>query len=273
MPRTASKIAGGATALLLVAGSALIASGGPSGAVPVDATGSAFGISASGLVVIEPTPEAPPDGEVASIDQAPLLTTGVLTAEANPTATGFTSTASVADVEALAVVPPLPIPGVPPLPIPSGVTAEVLASTCTADGTELTGSSTLTGLTIAGEPVDAAAPPNTEVEIPGVATVIVNEQITSTDGQTLTVNALRIEVLPGTDAEQEITIAQSVCTLAGDDGTTTTTTAPATTAPATTAPATTAPASTTPVTAAPGGGGSPTAPGAAPIAGQPNFTG
>lgn len=279
MPKVASRVAGLAAAGLLGVG-ALLISGTGSGAVPAPGLGSAFGVSATGVVAIAPTPTAPPNSTLATIDQQPLLTTGVLSASSTPNATGVTSTASVADVNALV----------------GSVRATLLASTCTASGTTLTGSSTFTNLMLTGLPpipvpgvpplpglpitVPVNPPPNTVITIPGVATVVLNEQITSNGGQTLTVNAVRITgLVPG--VTQEVTIADSVCTLAA--AASSTTTAPATTAsttpvsstPATTptAPPTTGSTPATTPTTTRGSSGTGTAPGATPVRGRPAFTG
>lgn len=77
--------------------------------------------------------------------------------------------------------------------------AVVAMSTSTADGSTATSTaegSTLIGLTINGSLApDVAPPPNTTIPIPGVGTVILNEQIASGDGvrsSALTVNMIHV---------------------------------------------------------------------------------
>lgn len=67
--------------------------------------------------------------------------------------------------------------------------------TRTPSGTyKTTGSSRLTGLRIAGSSVDASPSPNTTVSIPGVATVKLNAQATSTSAGTRTLAVVGIQV-------------------------------------------------------------------------------
>jgi len=254
VPKLTSRVAGLAAAGLLGVGALLIPGTG-SGAAPAPGTGSAFGVSATGTVTIAPTPLAPPNNTVATIDQPPVLTARALSASSTPNATGVTSMASVADVNALA----------------GAVRATLITSTCTASGTTLTGSSTLAGLTLTGLPTGAPITvpvnpaPNTVITIPGVATVVLNEQITSNNGQTLTVNAVRITSLVAA-VPQEIIIADSMCTLAAAAATTTSSAPAATTTSS-------APAATTSTTTTRGSSGTGTAPGATPVQGRPAFTG
>jgi uncharacterized repeat protein (TIGR01451 family) len=51
---------------------------------------------------------------------------------------------------------------------------------------------TIVGLTIAGQTIPADVPPNTRIDIPGVATVIVNEQHPTADGRGIVVNGLHV---------------------------------------------------------------------------------
>jgi hypothetical protein len=265
VPKVASRVAGLAAAGLLGVGALLIPGTG-SGAAPAPGRGSAFGVSATGAVAIAATPTAPPDNTLAKINVPTLLTAGVLKASSTPNATGVTSSASVADVNALV----------------GSVKATLIASTCTANGATLTGSSTLADLTLTGlsvptvpgvtiptvpgvtVPAVTLPPttvpvnpgPNTKFTIPGVATVVLNEQLTSADKQTLTVNAVHItSLVPG--VTQEVTIADSVCTLAAAATSTTTTSSTPATTPTTTR----------------GSSGGGTAPGATPVQGRPAFTG
>lgn len=51
---------------------------------------------------------------------------------------------------------------------------------------------TIVGLSIAGQAIPADVPPNTRIDIPGVATVIVNEQHPTADGRGIVVNGLHV---------------------------------------------------------------------------------
>lgn len=51
---------------------------------------------------------------------------------------------------------------------------------------------TIVGLTIAGQAIPADVPPNTRIDIPGIATVIVNEQHPTADGRGIVVNGLHV---------------------------------------------------------------------------------
>jgi hypothetical protein len=145
------------------------------------------------------------------------------------------------------------------------LTAASISSTCTANEDGATGSTTVTGGSVATNPdgtVEEAVPANPEpghtifADL-GVASsnYIFNEQITNADGS-ITVNALRIEPLTG-PLQGTVIIGQVVCgvTTTAPGGTTTTTAPGGTTT--TTAPGgtttTTAPGGTT-TTTAPGGG-------------------
>ncbi|MGI8755856.1 MAG: choice-of-anchor P family protein, partial [Acidimicrobiales bacterium] len=116
--KVTTRVAGVASALVLVLGLFLVVSPGSSGAAPGDASGSAFGISASGVVDIAPTPTSPPDATEVFASVPGVVSAGVLTTTANLTGTAFTSTATVANVDLGA----------------GTVTADAVSSTCTADG-------------------------------------------------------------------------------------------------------------------------------------------
>ncbi|TAL22184.1 MAG: hypothetical protein EPN99_06320, partial [Frankiales bacterium] len=51
---------------------------------------------------------------------------------------------------------------------------------------------TIVGLSIAGQAIPADVPPNTRIDIPGIATVIVNEQHPTADGRGIVVNGLHV---------------------------------------------------------------------------------
>jgi hypothetical protein len=89
--------------------------------------------------------------------------------------------------------------GVGVTPLALGVTAGVLQSSshaaCNPDGSaSVSGSSTIADLTINGTPIVVSGAPNQTISVPGVASIIINEQITGPGS--ITVNALHVKVLP-----------------------------------------------------------------------------
>jgi hypothetical protein len=83
------------------------------------------------------------------------------------------------------------------------VTADEVVScaTATEDSSEdvsTSGSVTLTNLRVAGVPVAINPAPNTTINIPLVATVVINEQTPTAGGNRISVNALHITLLTGT---------------------------------------------------------------------------
>jgi hypothetical protein len=177
--------------------------------------GRAFGVAATGLIPIPPTPECvvPPGttGTVSCnqtalpIDVPTVITTGILNAACNGStgATGsITCSASAADVNALT----------------GTLTATLISSTCTADSAGmLTGSTTLAGAALNGTPITNVTPaPNTVLLDALGVKIVLNEQTTTTNaaGETvLTVNAVHITVTdPITGlVTEDIIIASSEC--------------------------------------------------------------
>ena len=154
-----------------------------------------------GTVTIPNTPhqEQPPGGttQVASLPGAlaPAATAGILTAVAD--ASG--SSASVLNLTAVNGV----VPGFASL-----VTADAVTSECSFPD----GSSAIVNGVAAGLPVNAAAPPNTTVPIPGIGSLVLNEQISDSGG--ITVRAIHLIVnVPGL-VGAEVVVSESVC-LAG----------------------------------------------------------
>jgi uncharacterized repeat protein (TIGR01451 family) len=74
------------------------------------------------------------------------------------------------------------------------ITADVIRAQANSDCTTAPNGegSIFAGLTIAGQAIPADVPPNTRIEIPGLATVIVNEQNPTADGRGIVVNGLHI---------------------------------------------------------------------------------
>ncbi|MBA3365363.1 MAG: hypothetical protein H0U03_06195 [Actinobacteria bacterium] len=178
----------------------------PASAIVSTVGGGATGVVATGPVSVGPIAQVvlPAAGGGPFTANAASVTSSVITAGAVNTSTqgligagGFaTSSASVASVL-----------------VPTIATADLVVSSCTSNESGSTGATTLTNATVAGVAVTATAP-NTTIDIPGVATVVVNEQlVVNMNGFTsITVNALHITTVLG----ESIIIAQSMCQVAGD---------------------------------------------------------
>jgi hypothetical protein len=175
---------------------------GPAGAVP---SGSASGIGVNlttpvGNQAISPTPSVhlPPGGTVSvgSLSVPGVLSAGVLNASSHQTSpTGAASSASVADLNAL--------PGV------ASLSATVVGSACTADASGTAGNSSIVSGSVAGTPLNVSPSPNTTVTVPGVGSVVLNEQQASAGGITVRAIHARIATLGGVQAD--IPVAVSVC--------------------------------------------------------------
>jgi len=239
-----------AVVLALLSASAtlgLALSGNAPAAADVTATsGSAFGVSASalGIPLIPPTPVVQggpaigypldtettlpiglplpavcpvttanvPIGNIAEVCAITASTQGI--ANANPHLNAATSTVEIAG----AAVGSGPILLGIPAPL---LTVGAVTTTCRADGDEAVGETTIADLFLGGNPVATVGPiaPNTNLGIPGVLEVFLNEQIPAVDPDTvgintITVNALRIVVL-GTNTE--IILGHVECTATGPD--------------------------------------------------------
>ena len=142
---------------------------------------------------------------------------------------------------------------------------DAVESVCRSDGNGSTGSTELVGAVLGGNPLVQTPLPNTTVEIPGILSVVLNEQIRSdaVGSTSITVRALHVTVLPGLGSLLglvDVVVAESRCAATGPDVNSTTSsstssststtppTVPQTTAPPTTAPPTTAPPTTAPPT-------------------------
>jgi len=93
-----------------------------------------------------------------------------------------------------------------------------VSSTCTVGPNSSSGSSTIAGATFLGAALAVNPAPNTKITIPGVATLILNEQIPSggPGNYSLTVNAVHL-ILGAALGSGDIIIAQSQCGEAGPD--------------------------------------------------------
>jgi len=78
---------------------------------------------------------------------------------------------------------------------PNQITAEVLFSQTKATCSGVSGSSDIASLTLAGKPITVAESPNQVVSVPGVLTLVINEQTVS--GNSITVNALHLTAIGG----------------------------------------------------------------------------
>lgn len=197
--RSVRVLTAGFTASLALVAASPAAAQSPGEDVPGIIEGSAFGasIELAGESILSPTPLVvlPADGtrqeeETVDVFAPGLLDAAVLRAETEGTQeTGeSTATGEVADVEVL----PSPVPGQPSL-----LSADVISATCTATPDGNTGSATLTDARLSsGQTLDVSPGPNTEITVPNIAEIFLNEQTENDDGS-LTVNAIRIVLLPG----------------------------------------------------------------------------
>jgi len=189
-----------AASVSLVAG-AIMATAGPAAAAGPNASD---GAAATGVISIDPVAQATTGNSpvtAATVDVAGLLTTGVITDRANRT----TASSDIADVAATLVTG-------------TALNATAVTSSCAfdADTGAVTGTSSITGgnVTVAGVPLltlAANAGPNTTVDVPGVATITLNRQTTDPTDGTLTVDAIYVNLLSGT---QTLTIGTSTCNAA-----------------------------------------------------------
>lgn len=162
-------------------------------------SGSAFGLQVRALLVnAGPVPTVSQIGPgtssnaLASISVPAVLTATALavTSSVGPD-TSVTSTATVAQLSILA----------------GTITATTIRSTCTADANGVSGATTIARLVIAGQTfIDISPAPNTTLNVAGVGTVVLNEQVQPMPGS-ITVNALHVHLLTGVD----IIVAQSAC--------------------------------------------------------------
>ena len=184
----------------LVAG-AIMATAGPAAAAGPNTSD---GAAATGLITLAPVAPASFPGtspaSVANLNVAGLITTGLITDTADAT----DASSTIADVGAT-------------LTARTGLTATAVTSSCTFDTNtgDVTGTSSIADghVNLAGIPLlalAANAAPNTTVNVPGVATITLNRQVTAADG-TLTVDAIYVNLLNGT---QTLTIGTSTCNAA-----------------------------------------------------------
>jgi hypothetical protein len=121
----------------------------------------------------------------ASVSDAPFINTGVVDSVASSTATSSTASSDVLGVNLLGGV----------------ITANEIkaVSTTSVSGKVFSFSpagSEFVNLSVLGLPISVNPAPNTTIELPGIGSVVLNEQITATssDMSTLTVNMIHIHV-------------------------------------------------------------------------------
>jgi hypothetical protein len=151
------------------------------------------------------TPASPESALSASVPN--LLSVGLLNANTQgdfagtPAAlVGSESSASVLSVHIGSVVMPI-------------LHADVVTSNCTSRANGSTGGASVVNLAIGGMPViNGAIPPNTSIPLPGIGTIILDEQIASSsvNGSDITVNAIHV-ALNGALGNGDIIISQSHC--------------------------------------------------------------
>jgi hypothetical protein len=178
----------------------------------INVDGGASGVSASvnlGVVTVNvpPTPAVslPPGGgndseSLANVNVPGVVQTGVLNVETQ----GSTGPGGSAQ-SAASVANPNVLDGT--------VTADVISSECLSDESGSTGSSTLLGAEILGNPaIDLSPPPNTVLGIPGLVSIILNGQSGSTtaDSTQLTVRALEVQVLQALNVGN-VVVSESAC--------------------------------------------------------------
>ena len=200
-PRTKARLAAGTVAL-----GGLLCTAIPAHAALTTPQANAFVVSATAigkLVAVPPTPDSTytPGGTatVLGLSVGPFATDATLTAKTSGDPSTGDASAS-ATVENLGVT----IPG-------ATIALTGINSTCNATPAGATGSGTIASgkVTLLGLPVTLAAnaAPNTGVTIPGIASIVLNQQSTDSNG-VLTVTAVHISLLGGSAANINIGRAQ-----------------------------------------------------------------
>jgi hypothetical protein len=189
-------VAGGIGALsaLLVAGAVLAPTAGATGHTATSSSGvnSAFAVSASGLLKIKPTPSVDDSDGFSQESLAELKLPGSLVdlKLLNAQAGAGRARASIADVSiCLGIGKPL-------------VSASAVEAQCGSGK----GSSSLAKAKIGDIKLDAAAPANTAIKVPGLLSVELNKQVKHGDGS-ITVTAISINV----DGVQKLDLASATC--------------------------------------------------------------
>jgi Tol biopolymer transport system component len=187
--------------------------------------GSAFGVSvtsALGVGVVSPTPSAagsahePEDGYGPVSPVGPVNVLDVVTArllDARTQGSGVAGENHLGSATSSARAGALNVLG--------ALSADAVSSTCTSDGDGSRGSTNLLNASAAGKPLVDAPAANLHVDVPGLASLTLNEQIVSNvPGDTnITVNGLHLTTLPTpAGAVLDVIVAQSRCRAVGPQG-------------------------------------------------------
>ena len=198
MPRKRTALQAGAVITLFTAVAATTAAVGAQGA---SANNSAFALSATGLLTIQPVPYTDTSNgssqrkslaEFATPDKS--LRARVL----NSSVTSGNASSSATDLDLK-------------LDDPRLRQARLTASAVRAECSQGSATASLADATVAGRNVLASPPPNTEVPLPGAGSVVLNKQTKKADGST-TVTAVHLEV----NGLQKVDIATVQCSQTGD---------------------------------------------------------
>jgi hypothetical protein len=102
--------------------------------------------------------------------------------------------------------------------IAAPVSADVITATCSSNAGGSTGNSSLANADVLGNPVSVTPPANTQVPLPLLGTLFLNEQIKSdSPGSTsMTVNAVRLALDEGLIGG-EILISHAACAASGPE--------------------------------------------------------
>ena len=200
----------------VVAAALLVAGALPASAASGD--GSAYGASVTltllgvGPITAGPLAAASTDGptedSLATANVPGVLSAGLINTSAtlDETTGQVDSSASTAD------------PAVGVLGPANTIRATLVEATCTATRTGNSGASTLADAQLGSlGTVDANPAANTTIDVPGVASITINEQIDNDDGS-LTVNAIHIRLLGGSLASVgsgDVIISSATCGPAG----------------------------------------------------------
>jgi hypothetical protein len=185
-----------------IAGAALGVTAGPAMGAP---SGEASGVEGGLQTPIDdvdvpavPFVALPPGGDesVLGISVPGFIDTGLLSVGSNADGSdGVISESTVLGASAL--------PGV------ADLSADVISSVCNADPAGASGGSGVVDGEAAGTPLAASADPNTQVAVPGVGVVILNEQ--TTEGEQLTVRAVHVLVDTPGGITSDLALATVVC--------------------------------------------------------------
>lgn len=145
----------------------------------------------------------------AAVNAAPLVNTGVLTVSTKGTTGNGGSVTSSATVNSTSVAGVLAA---------NLLGAGVITSSCLSNESGSTGMSSIANLTALGMAVPVTGAPNQVVNVAGLGTLHINEQIVTGSGSStaITVNALRLSLAIPAVVTGDVIIAQSQCGVTGN---------------------------------------------------------